>query len=72
MSTAFKSLKAGKATGDNDIKPEMLKPMKNFGVCWLNYVFQVAWKTVEVPKQRQTSVLILIHKKGDKKKCTDY
>ena len=35
-------------------------------------MFQVACKTGEVPKQWQTSVLIPIHKKGDKKKCTNY
>ena len=46
--------------------------MNNFGVRWLTRVFQVAWKTDEVPKQWQTSVLIPIHKKRDKKKCTNY
>ena len=46
----------------------MLKVMNNFGV----RVFQVAWKTGEVPKQWQTSMLIPIQKKGDKKKCTNY
>ena len=50
----------------------MLKAMNNFGVCWLICVFQVAWKTDEVTKEWQTSVLIPIHKKGDKKKCTNY
>ena len=43
----------------------------NFGVCWLTSVCQVAWKTGEVLKQWQTSVLMPIHKKGDKK-CTNY
>ena len=36
----------------------MLKVMYNFGVYWLTRVFQVAWKTGEVPKQWQTNVLI--------------
>ena len=72
VSTGIKSLKAGKAPGEDDIRPEMLKAMNNFGVCWLTRVCQVAWKTGEVPKQWQTSVLIPIHKKGDKKKCTNY
>ena len=51
VSTAVKSLKAGKAPGENDIQPKMLKTMNNFGVCWLTCVCQVAWKTGEVPKQ---------------------
>ena len=72
MSTAIKSLKAGKAPDEDDIRPEMLKAMNNFEVHWLTYVCQVSWKTGEVPKQWQTSVLIPIHKKGDKKKCTNY
>ena len=50
----------------------MLTAMNNFGVCCLTRVCQVTWKTGEVPKQWQTSVLIRIHKKGDKKECTNY
>ena len=46
--------------------------MNNFGIHWLTHVCQVAWKTDKVPKQWQTSVLIPIYKKGDKKKCTNY
>ena len=41
--------------------------MNNFEVRWLTCVCQVAWKTDEVPNQWQTSVLISVHKKGDKK-----
>ena len=72
VSTAIKSLKTGKALGEDNIQCEMLKTLNNFGVCWLTRVFSVAWKTDEVTKLWQTSVLIPIHKKGDKKKCTNY
>ena len=72
VNTAIKSLKAGKAPGEDDIRSKMLKAMNNFEVRWLTRVFQVAWKTGEVPKQWQTSVLIPIYKKRDKKKCTNY
>ena len=70
--TAIKFLKTGKAPGEDDISPEMLKAMNNFWVCWLICVFQVAWKTGEVLKHWQTSVLIPIHKREDKKKCTNF
>ena len=72
VNSAIKSLKAGKAPGVDDIRPEMLKAMNCFGIRWLTRVCKVAWKTGKVPKQWQTSVLIPIHKKGDKKKCTNY
>ena len=55
VNTAIKSLKAGKAPGEDDIRPKMLKAMNNFVVR-----FQVVWKTSEVPKQWQTNVLIPI------------
>ena len=72
VNAAIKSLKAGKAPGVDDIRPEMLKTLNGVGVRWLTRVCQVAWKTGKAPKQWQTSVLIPIHKKGDKKKCTNY
>ena len=67
MSAVIKSLKAGKAPGEDDIQPEMLKTMNKFAVCWLTRVFQVSWKTGEIPKQWQTSVLIPIYKKKTRK-----
>ena len=64
-STAMKFLKAGKAPGEDDIQPEMLKAMNNFGIPWLTHVCQVAWKISEMPKPRRTSVLIPIKKKKE-------
>ena len=46
--------------------------MNGYGVRWLTRVCQVACKTGQAPKQWQTSVVIPIHKKGDKKKCNNY
>ena len=71
VSTAVKSLKAGKAPGKDDIKSKMLKAMNNLGVFWMTRVFQVAWKAGEISKQWQTSVLISIYKKQEEKKCTN-
>ena len=42
VSTVIKSLKAGKAPGEDDIRPKMLKAMNNFGIHWLTRVCQVA------------------------------
>ena len=72
VNAVIKSLKTGKAPGEDDIKPEMLKAMNIYGVRWLTRVCKVACSTGQAPKQRQTSMIISIHKKGDKKKCTNY
>ena len=69
VSTAIKSLKAGKARDEDDIRPKRLKAMNNFGVCWLTRVCQIVWNGT---KAMQTSELIIIHKIRDKKKCTNY
>ena len=50
----------------------MLKAMNIYGVRWLTRVCKVACRTGQAPKQWQTSVIISIHKKGDKRKCTNY
>ena len=36
-------MKAGKASGEDDIRPKMLKTVNNFDVYWLTCVCQVAW-----------------------------
>ena len=72
MNAVIKSWKTGKAPGEDDIRPEMLKAMNIYGVRWLTRVCKVACSTGQAPKQWQTSEIIPIHKKGDKRKCTNY
>ena len=72
MNAVFKSLKTGKAFAEDDIRPEMLKEMNMYDVRWLTRVCKVACRTGQAPKQWQTSVIIPIHKKGNKRKRTSY
>ena len=54
------------------MRPEMLKAMNMYVVRWLTRVCKVAGRTGQASKQWQTSVIIPIHLKGDKRKCTNY
>ena len=72
VSTAIKALKSGKAAGEDEIRPEMLKALNREGVLWLTRVCQVAWTLGKAPKDWQTGVIIPIFKKGNRKDCTNY
>ena len=60
------------AFNEDEIRPEILKALNGKGVRWLARVCQGAWKFGKTPKDWQTSVVILIEKKDDLKKCTNY
>jgi len=65
-------LKSGKATGEDEIRSDMLKVLSSEGILWVTRVSQVAWKCGKTPKEWQTGVIIPIFKKGDRKQCTNY
>ena len=52
VATATKGIKSGKAAGEDEIRPEMLKALIGKGILWLTRVRQVAWKKhPEIVKQ---------------------
>ena len=65
VATAIKGIKSGKAAGEDEIRPEMLKALTEEGILWLTRVCQVAWKLGKTPRDWQTGVIIPIFKKGD-------
>ena len=72
VSTAIKGTKSGKAAGEDEIRPEMLKALTGEGVFWLTRVCQVARKFGKTPRDWQTGVIIPTFKKGYRKRCTNY
>ena len=66
-----KTLKAGKAAGCDEIRPEILKAL-NQGVLWLSHVCQVAWCSGSALKGWKYGVIIPIHKKGARSECSNY
>ena len=59
----LKGKKSGKAAGEDEIRPEMLKALTGEGILWLTRVCQVAWKFGKTPRDWQTSVIIPILRK---------
>ena len=72
VATAIKGTKSGKAAGEDEIRPEMLKALTGEGILWLTRVCHVAWKFGKTFRNCQTGVIIRIFKKGDRKQCTNY
>ena len=54
MATTIKGIKSGKAAGEYEIRPEMLKAQTGEGILWLTRVCQVAWKYGKTPRDWQT------------------
>ena len=67
---AVKTLKDGKATGYDEIQPEVLKALNR--IPWLTHICQVAWCSGRAPNDWQTGVIIPIHKKADRTERTNY
>jgi len=64
VAAAIGRLKSGKAAGEDEIRPEMLKSLNSARILWLTLVCQVAWKFGKTPKEWQTGVIISIFKKS--------
>ena len=71
VATATKGIKSGKAAGEDEIRPQMLKALTEEGILWLTRLCQVAGKFGKTSRDWQTGVIIPIFKKGGCKQCTN-
>ena len=72
VATAITGIKSGKAGGEDEIRPEMLKALTGERILGITRVCQVARKFGKTTRDWQTGVTISILKKGDCKQCTNY
>ena len=72
MATANKVIKSEKAAGEDEIRPEILKALTGKEILWLTRMCKVTWKFGKTSRYWQTSVIIPIFKKEDRKQCTNY
>ena len=69
---AFGSITANKASGGDGIPVELFQILKDDAVKVLHSICQHIWKTQQWPQDWERSVFILIPKKDNAKKCSNY
>ena len=71
VTEVVKQLHSGKAPGIDEIRPEMLKALGVEGLSWMTRLFNIAWKSVTVPTEWQTGMVVPLFKKGDQRVCAN-
>lgn len=72
MLEAIRKLKLGKASGRDNIQPEMIKYMGEEGTKKLTEIMNEAIKSKKVPKEWNSGIILPIYKNGDKRECNNY
>ena len=68
-----KTQKTRRTAGCDGVRPELFKAFNSVGILWITRSCQVTCRSGRrVPKDWQTGLIIPIHKKGDRKECTNY
>ena len=69
---ALESITTNKASGSDGIPVELFQILKDDAVKVLHSICQHIWKIQQWPQDWKRSVLILIPKKGNPPKCSNY
>ena len=69
---ALGSITMNKASGGDGIPVELFQILKDDAVKVLHSICQQTWKTQQWPQDWKRSIFILIPKKGNAKKCSNY
>ena len=69
---ALGSITTNKASGGDGISDELFQILKDDAVKVVHSICQQIWKTQQWPQDWKRSVFILIPKKGNAKKCSNY
>ena len=69
---AVNKLQNGKAAGGDKVVAELMKKGGETMINWLLELIQEVWRTGRVPQEWKDSTLVPLHKKKDRKECTNY
>ena len=69
---AVSKLKNGKASGSDEILPELVKNGGQAMVDWLRGLLREVWSTKQIPQEWKNVILIPLHKKKNRKACDNY
>lgn len=72
VSCAIRSLKGGRAAGEDSIPPEVIKAGGAAMERWMHRLICVVWEKERVPADWQKAVVLPMHKKGDTSVCGNY
>ena len=68
----MKTLKIGKAEGDDQIAPELIKYGGRKVIVELWKLFKQAWEEESIPEDWKHNIIVPIHKKGNSTECSNY
>ncbi len=69
---AIKTLKAGKAPGEDEICPEMIKMGGETTVHTVHKILNRIWRNEDMPEEWETGLIIKLPKKGDLAECGNW